>query len=234
MSSADVLDLANLLVRRGKVAEGAALLDGLATSFAKAGQPGRAIAALKKLARFDPAALPDAGRRIAALARQRVGEAAATRDDAEPPRAPGPRPLAPAVASPASRSPLFDDFSADELAAVIRGLDLRTCAPGDLVVSQGEPARSLFVVVSGSVKVWVREGDGPSRFVRSLAEGDFFGEISLLTGRPRTATVTAAARTDLLELDGARVEEIVREHPRVSDVLRAFCDERLRADLDGS
>lgn len=233
-------DLANLLVKRGKADEGAALLDALATSFARAGSPGRAIAALKKLARIHPEALRDAGRRIAELARQRGREpapasgrrAAGGEDgilprDGAPDQAAGPG----LAAASAGRSPLFDDFSAEELAAVIHGLDLLSFAAGDLVVTQGEPGRSLFVVASGSVKVWVREGEGRSRFVRSLGEGDFFGEVSLLTGRPRTATVTAAAPTDLLELGWPRVEEIVLDHPRVADVLRAFCDERLGADL---
>jgi cAMP-dependent protein kinase regulator len=227
-------ELSNLLIRQGRVAESAILLDGLATACAKAGMPGRAIAALKKLARIDPAALPDAGRRIAALAKQRDHEVAlaSLRRGAGEWRLPPDEPVtghgAPA---PANRSPLFSDFSADELAAVIHGLDLLSFAAGDLVVTEGEPGRSLFVVASGSVKVWVREGEGRSRFVRSLGEGDFFGEVSLLTGRRRTATVTAATRADLLELGWSRVEEIVRDHPRVADVLRAFCDDRLKADL---
>lgn len=97
-------------------------------------------------------------------------------------------------------------------------------------MTQSEPRRSLFVVVSGTLKVRDCEGAVKSRHVRSLGEGDFFGEVSLLTGRPRTATVTAAAAADLLELGWSRVEEIVREHARVSDVLRAFCDERLESD----
>ena len=226
-------DLANLLIRRGKVAESLALLDGLATACAKAGMPGRAIAALKKLARFHPEALQDAGRRIAALAKQRdheLAQASPARSDGDRGRPPDEPGTGHAAGSPAIRSPLFGSFSADELAAVIHGLDLLSFAPGDLVVSQGEAGRSLFVVVSGNLKVWVREDEGRSRHVRSLGEGDFFGEVSLLTGRPRTATVTAAARTDLLELGWSRVEEIVRDHPRVADVLRAVCDERLKAD----
>jgi cAMP-dependent protein kinase regulator len=232
--------LADVRARRGEVAESLRLLDDVATDCARSGMPGRAIAALKKIARIDPAALPEAGRRIAALARQRElecpGHAARAAARHESPAdgrglSPSARGTGPDAALPASRSELFGDFSTDELAAVIHGLDLRSFAPGDLVVSQGEPGRSLFVVASGSVKVWVQEGHGRARFVRTLGEGDFFGEVSLLTGRPRTATVTAAAPSDLLELDWSRVEEIVRDHPRVADVLRAFCDERLRADL---
>ncbi len=225
-------DLADLLVRRGNTEEGAALLDALATACARAGMPGRAIAALKKLARVRPEALAEAGRRIAVLARQRhdpppqgaAGEGGKVRRPA------GLSEGAPSVPAHVVRSPLFDDLSADELAAVIHGLDLRSYSPGDLVVTQGETGRSLFVVVSGTLKVWVREGEGTSRCVRRLAGGDFLGEVSLLTGSPRTATVCAATTADLLELEWSRVEEIVRDHPRVADVLRAFCDERLEAD----
>ena len=230
-------DLADLLVRRGDADEGAALLDALATACARSGMPGRAIAALKKLARVRPDALSEAGRRIAALARQRreaspQGTAGGELDGS--PRPTGPTEAVPAAPAPAIRSPLFDDLSADELAAVIQGLDLRSFSPGDLVVTQGEAGRSLFVVVSGRLKVWVREGAGSSRCVRTLGGGDFLGEVSLLTGSPRTATVCAASAADLLELEWSRVEEIVRDHPRVADVLRSFCDERLRADRAAS
>jgi CRP-like cAMP-binding protein len=62
-----------------------------------------------------------------------------------------------------------------------------------------------------------------------MREGDFFGEISLLTGGPRTATVTAATRCELLELDRATLDEIARAHPRVLDVLRRFSEERAAA-----
>ena len=124
------------------------------------------------------------------------------------------------------RSPLFSDFSAGELIAVMGGLQLLTFDAGDIIITEGEPGSSLFVVSSGRVKAFVRNPAGRHAQVREMDEGSFFGEISILRGSPRTATVTAASRVDLLELDRATLDGITASHPRVREVLEAFCRER--------
>ena len=96
------------------------------------------------------------------------------------------------------------------------------CTPssaGDVIVTEREPGQSLFILTSGRVKVFVRNPAGRNYAVAQLREGDFFGEIASLSGRPRTATVVAAAITDLLELDKPTLDGIARTHPRVCDVL---------------
>ncbi len=126
----------------------------------------------------------------------------------------------------AVRSPLFSDFSAGELLAVMGGLQLLSFDAGDIIITEGEPGSSLFVVSSGRVKAFVRNPAGRHAQVREMDEGSFFGEISILKGSPRTATVTAASRVDLLELDRATLDGITANHPRVIEVLEAFCRER--------
>jgi CRP-like cAMP-binding protein len=59
-----------------------------------------------------------------------------------------------------------------------------------------------------------------------MEEGGFFGEISLLTGKPRSATITAAAPCELLELDRKALDEISQKHPRVREVVQEFHDQR--------
>jgi CRP-like cAMP-binding protein len=59
-----------------------------------------------------------------------------------------------------------------------------------------------------------------------MEEGEFFGEISLLTGKPRTATVTAAGPVELLELDRATLDDISSRHPRVRAVVEEFAEKR--------
>jgi hypothetical protein len=131
---------------------------------------------------------------------------------------------------PPLRSPLFDDFTEEELLAVIRGLRLVSFDPGDVIIATGDPGDSLFVLTAGSAKVFVREGQGRHVLARDLMEGAFFGEISILTGSPRTATVTARTRCDALELDRATLDRICEGHPRVKDVLQAFCEHRMASD----
>jgi cAMP-dependent protein kinase regulator len=125
-------------------------------------------------------------------------------------------------------SPLFSDFSQEELVAVIRGLELQTFEPGDIIITQGEPGDSLFILTTGTAKAFLREASGRHRLVRRMSDGAFFGEISILTGEPRTATVTAATECDLLELQRSQLDEITKTHPRVLSVLRQFCEERTR------
>lgn len=126
-----------------------------------------------------------------------------------------------------AESPLFSSFSPEELEAVIAGLELLTFEPGDVIVLEGDPGDSLFVVTTGVVKAFLREpGPSPPRLARLLGEGEFFGEVSVLSGRPRTATVTAATPCELLELDRATLDEITATHPNVRAVLEDFYVQR--------
>jgi len=126
-------------------------------------------------------------------------------------------------------SPLFDDLREDELLEVMRGLELRSFDAGDVIFMAGEEGHSLFVVASGIAKAFVAR-DGRAVLAREMEEGTFFGEISILRGGTRTATVTAKTRCDLLELDRAALDDIAQRHPRVMDVMREFCEQRLADD----
>jgi cyclic nucleotide-binding protein len=134
------------------------------------------------------------------------------------------------AAKPRLQSPLFDDFTEEELLAVIRGLRLVTFEPGDVIVASGDAGDSLFVLTAGTAKAFVRDASGRHVLAREMREGAFFGEISILTGSPRTATVTARTRCDALELDRDSLDRISQAHPRVRDVLQAFCQHRLASD----
>jgi len=130
------------------------------------------------------------------------------------------------LARRAVASRLFKDLSDEELLAIVRGMRLRTYEPGDIVVTEGEPGQSLFTLTTGHVKVFVRNPDQRNFEVATLTEGDFFGEISSLSGRPRSATVVAASACELLELDRPTLDSIARTHARVRDVLEASYIER--------
>jgi tetratricopeptide (TPR) repeat protein len=135
-------------------------------------------------------------------------------------------PMEPA-ATPASpqgavaRSPLFSDFSEEDLVAVIHGMRLLSFEPGDIIITEGDDGDSLFVITTGTAKAFVRR-DGRQSLAREMGEGTFFGEISVLSGKPRTATVTAATACDLLELDRPTLDEITKAHPNVRKVLEDF------------
>lgn len=124
-------------------------------------------------------------------------------------------------------SPLFKDFSVDELVAVIHGLNLITFEAGDIILTEGDPGDSMYMLTAGTVKAVKRNAAGRQVAVNELSEGAFFGEISILTGKPRSATVVATSHCELLELDRPTLDSIVATHPRVRQVLEQFSKERL-------
>ncbi len=123
-------------------------------------------------------------------------------------------------------SPLFNGLTEDQLLAVIRGLRLATFGPGEIIVTEQEPGQSMFLIAGGAVRIYVRRDDGGNAQVRTMEQGDFFGEISLLSGLPRTATITAAAQCELLELGRDDLEKIAVEQPEVIGIVERFCSQR--------
>ncbi len=117
---------------------------------------------------------------------------------------------------------LFASVAEDDLLAMVRALKLHVVEPGEVIVAEGEAGEGLYIVAAGAVKVYIRNPSGRNVPIARLGEGQYFGEIASLSGRPRTATVTAAGRTELLELDAAALREMTMRHPallrRLEDV----------------
>lgn len=144
-------------------------------------------------------------------------------------------PAAPSVSQQARsflHTPLFEGFSQEELAAIIRGLKFLSFEPGDVLVGEGAPGDSMFIIASGSVKAYVRNRKGHFLMVKQLVEGEFFGEVSVITGKPRTATVTAASQVEVLELDKATLDSIAKAHPRVREVLAEYQKKRAQDTVE--
>jgi hypothetical protein len=134
-------------------------------------------------------------------------------------------PGAPAGGAQIVVSPLFKDFSVEELVAVIAGLNLITFERGQVILREGEPGQSLYMLTSGTVKAFVKR-DGKQVPIAELEEGAFFGEMSILTGKPRMATIVATEHCELLELDRPTLDAITQSHPHVWDVLQEFATQR--------
>ena len=124
-------------------------------------------------------------------------------------------------------SPLFRNFSVDEMVAVIQGLSLLSFARGDVILREGEPGDRLYMLTSGMVRAFRKDAaSGRQLRVADLKEGAFFGEVSILTGGPRTATVAALTPCELLELDRPTLDSIRQTHPHVWEVLEDFARQR--------
>ncbi|MCB1549227.1 MAG: ion transporter [Hyphomicrobiaceae bacterium] len=119
-----------------------------------------------------------------------------------------------------ARVPVFAGFDAAAVAQIMTLLYSRTYEGGSVIVRVGEPGNSMFFLASGEVLVEADEGE-----VR-LGEGEFFGELALLEGRPRTHTVTAATRCRLLILDREDFERLARRHPVILQRVREVASRR--------
>lgn len=111
---------------------------------------------------------------------------------------------------------LFASVAEDELLGIVRALKLQLVEPGEIIVAEGEAGEGLYIVASGAVKVFIRNPSGRNVPIARLGSGQYFGEIASLSGRPRTATVTAAARSELLELDAPALRELTTRHPALA------------------
>lgn len=121
---------------------------------------------------------------------------------------------------------LFATLSAEQHHAIVTTAQTATFTKGERLVKQGDTGDSLFVVLHGEVTISIRDEHGHQIDINRRTAGDFFGEMSLLTGEPRSATVTAAAETDVLILDKAALRTLTEADPSVLEKLVAAVERR--------
>jgi cAMP-dependent protein kinase regulator len=143
-------------------------------------------------------------------------------------------PAEPMFSRPVPQSPLFEVLSKEEREALVKEMELEQHQQGDVVITEGEPGSSMYVIASGEVKVYTR-GTGQSKgsiYLAKLGEGDFFGEVSVLTGKPRTATITASQPTELLRLDKEKLDNALGKYPGIQQVLDEFYKKRAKDTVE--
>jgi len=215
LRQADILDLS------GDRKRAIFILHNVAESQAKDGFYARAIAIYKKILRLDPeqdvhsqlARVIEEDRKAKTMdQRRRKTEASLVEQASENSQ----------ELKELAASSLFASFNREALVDVLASTEVRSYDAGDIIVTEGESGSSLFLIVSGVVKVFTRTDDGANLPLAELGLGDFFGEVSLLTGKPRTATITAHTDVTAIELDRTDFDAIVEKHPDVRTTLEDF------------
>ncbi len=120
---------------------------------------------------------------------------------------------------------IFAPLSADETAMLAKSAVSHVFAPSELVIRAGDPGSSMFVVHNGRVSVQITE-NGRARTVATLNEGDFFGEMALFTGEPRTANVVALEETEVLEIKHEAMKRVFETNPDLVESLSHIIAER--------
>jgi CRP/FNR family cyclic AMP-dependent transcriptional regulator len=137
-------------------------------------------------------------------------------------------PMGPPV-PPAS---IFADLSKEDLATLVSTFRRRTFARGETLVEVGGPGGSVFLVESGRVRISLLGSESREVTLAHLEPGDCFGEMSMLDGEPRSATVTATEDTVVLEGTRDDFMRSLEVSPRIAMSLLVMMSQRLRAAND--
>ncbi len=117
---------------------------------------------------------------------------------------------------------VLDGAALDSLAAGARPVEFRS---GSILMRQSDLGQSLFLIVDGKVTVSVHERDGDQK-VATLSAGDIVGEMSLLTGARRSATVTASGKVQALEIDKAALAPLLAAAPKLVERFASMMEQR--------
>jgi CRP-like cAMP-binding protein len=112
-----------------------------------------------------------------------------------------------------SRVPLLNVLDAEQIGCLAQSGHLHEFPAGTEIVSEGDAGASLYIVLTGALDVYRTEDAGTPRTIGRLLPGDVFGEMSLLTGAPRNATVTATSPVTLVEITKEALDPIFRSQP---------------------
>lgn len=127
------------------------------------------------------------------------------------------------------RCPLFVGAEPADLEEMVRHLRRRRFRRGEVIFHEGDPADALHVVASGAVKIVLSSEEGEEAIIATLHPGDFFGELSLLDGSPRSATAVAVDAAETLSLPRETfLEEIGRSASLRDSLLRSLAGELRR------
>ena len=126
------------------------------------------------------------------------------------------------------RIKLFSGLNYDECQAVVKRMKRRDFPPNQIIVREGAPGTSMFFITAGAVEVRKKDPNTGIDFLLSeMGPGQNFGEMSLLTGKPRTASVTAVQPTTVATLEQLDFQELIINYPKIGVALTTVLAERL-------
>src|SRR5579872_3807643 len=110
---------------------------------------------------------------------------------------------------------IFEALPSQELETIAQLLRERRLAEAEVLCRQGDPGDALFIVTGGRIRLSTTDPSGNEKVLTFFTDGQFFGEMSLLTGAPRSATATAETDSQLLVLDKASFDDLLASHAQI-------------------
>lgn len=128
--------------------------------------------------------------------------------------------------------PLFAGMPDEQLHTLAGALKRRTYRRGAQILHQGDPGDSLFIVVAGRVRIYTLSPEGHELSVWICDEGDFFGEMALLSGEPRSASAEAMQATQVLVLQRQAFRDYLLSNPAAAIHTIEVLSKRLRSTTE--
>jgi len=130
-----------------------------------------------------------------------------------------------------SRGDLLRHLPPEEIEVILPCVRSRRLAPGEIVFRAGDPGDALYIVARGKVDILAEPAETPARTLASLGEGEAFGEMALLTGGPRTATVRSAGESELLAIGREDFERLIAQDRVLAQAVEKLSHERALTNL---
>ena len=126
------------------------------------------------------------------------------------------------------RVPFLAALSVDDRRWLHERVRRRTYTRGDIIFQKDDPGQSLFIIEDGSVRIYVPGAQGMDLTLAVMGSGDFFGDLSLLDGRPRSASASALSETVVVTVERSDFTGLLRSRPEASLAILAEIAKRVR------
>jgi CRP-like cAMP-binding protein len=131
-----------------------------------------------------------------------------------------------------SKIPFFTPLQETEREELAEDATMHVFNPGEMIIREGDPGRSVYIVLDGRVKVFTRDDGGKELPLATLGVGQFFGEMSLVSGKPRSSSVVALELSVLVELSYPSMAKVIEQNLAVKEVLEEYHKVRRQDTLD--
>ncbi len=118
-----------------------------------------------------------------------------------------------------SESSIFKKIPEEGLREIVRIAERKLVPAHTIIFRQGDPGDSLYIINSGAVRVYRKTSKGMETELTVLRDGGHFGELALLTDKPRAGYAETVEESDLVVISKDHLENVLREYPHISSVL---------------
>ena len=131
-----------------------------------------------------------------------------------------------------SKIPFFVPLQETEREELAADATMHVFNAGEMIIGEGDSGRSVYIILDGRVKVFTSDDGGNELPLATLGVGQFFGEMSLVSGKPRSSSVTALELSVLVELSYASMAKVIDQNLAVKEVLEEYHKVRKQDTLD--